>query len=622
MKKTVFLMILSGTLAGLACGCSESSKNESECSDGAVECVDADKSRRCEGGKWVEIPCNAPDTCQKGICGPAGNTCTEEGKVECLGSDKYKKCEGGEWKENACEAPNTCSNNVCGPASNSCSEEGKVECLSSDKYKKCEGGEWKENACEAPNTCSNNVCGPVDNSCSEEGKVECLSSDKYKKCEGGEWKENACEAPNACSNNVCGPVAETCTEEGKIECLSTDRYKKCEGGVWKENACEANQTCGAQGCAASSIVDVLNSGTLADVGKLCDLNDFADSCEDNLMIFCDAGGHIDSSDTCKLWQEASGVDMRCTVVNGIAGCIYYEDDAPEDCDPETKPVTITCSNDGTKAYHKGCGLGADGNHYLMGEYDFAEICAMECRAGDGCIEIPADERCDVATFKQSCDSSNNVVSCVNGHLVTTPCGSQTCRQFADTGIATCTDNTCDAAGEIISCNYKPVSGGMDYHIFADISMCARADDGNLYMYQTKSEYCENDCQNNIGCVPYIKGVGDDCNEDVYEEKCIDAENYSVSLSCINSTVEAVYCGKGLVCLNEMDSPTLASGCYDDSSICAQGSASYTKCSGTSYVTTSTYECKRMSDNKYHYTPNPELNVTCTNGCNEDASGCK
>ncbi|MBO4350102.1 MAG: hypothetical protein J6A01_04030, partial [Proteobacteria bacterium] len=167
------------------------------------------------------------------------------------------------------------------------------------------------------------------------------------------------------------------------------------------------------------------------------------------------------------------------------------------------------------------------------------------------------------------------------------------------------------------------ASGDDINAFLDNFMCAKVEDKKYYQYLTETTSCPYDCIEGIGCVEYIKGAGDECNEDTYEEQCRDKANYSAALACIDGTVEAIYCGKGKTCLNEMDSPTYVTGCYDDSSICEKGSASYTKCSGdSSYSATMTYECKLMSDNKYHFTPNTDTIVSCSKGCNTAGTKCK
>ena len=535
MKKTLFLVVLSGVLLTFSSGCSESSNDDSKCENGTVECVDAHNSRKCVDSKWVETPCDTG--------------------LEC-----------------------SATSHVCEPIS--------------------------ETRCTA-------------------GSVECVSDSREKRCKDGGWAEKDCESGESCGTNGCAAeTTETCTD-GAVECVSDSREKRCKDGEWVENNCDADQSCGTNGCAVISPEPekVLKTGSLADVGKRCDVNDFTGNCEDNLMIFCNSSGHIESSDTCNMWLEYSYVDMRCTVINGIAGCVYYDEEGvPDTCD--TPSDTITCNKDGNVAYHAGCGLASDGNMYHMSLYDFGEICAMACKDGEGCVEIPEKERCDIASFKGKCED-NSIVSCINGRLVSTSCGDQTCHEFAATGTAQCTTAPCDSLGDSISCSTKLTPDGDDYMSYADSFVCARAEDNKFYKYQTDSTYCSSDCLPDIGCIYPVKGEGDECNETTYEEKCLEVNGHSVSLSCISGFVEAIYCGKGKTCLNEMDSPTLVSGCYDDTSICQKDSDNYKVCNGSgTYFSTMTYECRKMSDNKYHYTPNTDTLVSCSQGCNSTGTDCK
>ncbi len=612
------------------------------CTDGKKECVDEHHSRRCQEGQWVEESCENTERCDAGECKsnmkpePMPDECAADAR-ECVDEHHSRRCQEGQWVNETCADTEVCDAGECKPNKNpdpgpdECAGNAR-ECVDEHHSKRCQGGKWVVESCENTEVCDAGECKPNKNpdpgpdECTGNAR-ECVDKQHSRRCQGGKWVNETCAETEVCDAGECrtktGPAPDECTD-GKSECIDVDHERKCNKGKWVEKECSASESCTKTACEPFDIKpeEVLKTGTLADVGKKCSVEDFTDNCEDNQIIYCTSEGRIGTDDRCELYKEYSFIDMRCHVINGMAGCVYYDDDGnPDTCDAQSD--TISCNKDGTVAYHSGCGKAEDGKLYTMGQYEFSEVCAMACKDGVGCVEIPENERCDVATHIETCEN-NSVVSCIHGRLKKTACGKQTCHSFAAHGVALCTDNTpCETLGSSNVCRYEMNASGDDYNAFDDSFMCAKAEDKKLYSYKLSSSFCSYDCVTDIGCVQPIKGEGADCSEITYEEKCRYGENFSAALACVNGTVEAIYCAKGKVCMNEVDSPTFVAGCYDDSSICTKGSADYTVCSGSvNYYSTVTYECKLMTDDKYHYTPNTDKMVSCKNGCNAAGTACK
>ena len=336
------------------------------------------------------------------------------------------------------------------------------------------------------------------------------------------------------------------------------------------------------------------------------------------MILCNKDGKIEVDDTCDIWLEYSYVDMRCHVIDGIAGCVFYDDDGiPETCHSPSE--TIICNDDHTIAYHQGCGLAEDGQYYVRGDYDFSEFCVATCEDGKGCVEIPEEERCDPATFIQKCDN-NQIVSCINGRIQKTACVNGSCHAFAATGIAACTDETCSISGTSLTCEYTPDENGEGTYDYAIQSNCAQAEDGNFYAYPIQRDFCSFRCDPVRGCVNPVKGEGSECNEATFEQRCQD--NGAVFCDGFSNLVDVIYCHEGFTCLTETDKDTNDAGCYDNvTSLCDhEGERQYKCTTSGNFASMSTYICKTLSDGKRHYTFDDF--ESCSNGCDNEGIKCK
>ncbi len=659
MRKHITLMLILGALSTFASSCADTSKDEEspECNEGASICTSTMSIKECKGGKWEETQCPALNTCNINTnkCEPTSSTipgpgtqnpqnpagpsnptqpvCTE-GAKECIDDNNARNCQGGQWSNIPCSSDEICQEGVCTqvtePApTDECSKE-EIACADEHTSKKCEEGKWVEVPCESNETCQDGICKEV----SEPGPTEeckanekdCADDHNAKKCEEGKWVTVPCESNETCQDGVCEQTStqpEKCTENA-TECVDDDHVRKCIKGNWETSECKANEICKDNACSTVTVQpqEVLKTGTLKDVGKKCSLDDFTDACDDNQMIYCTSKGIIDATNICDILSESNDMNVECHVINGVAGCVYPDDNnKPEKCDAES--IHVKCHSDGITASYSGCGKAEDGNLYVLGEY--TKTCAMECKDDVGCVEIPESERCDVATHIETCES-NNIVSCVNGRLTKIDCGKQTCHSFATKGVAKCTDNTtCNKEGSSIVCDFQYNDSGEDLDAFANSYICAKAEDNKRYLYQTDHEKCSYNCVSDIGCVSYIKGEGDECYESSYEEQCRTASGHSVAMFCHDGTVEAFYCPQGKICLNEMTPPTYVTGCYDDSSICKKGDPSYDKCteSNGNYASTVTYECVLMSDKSYRYTPNMDTLKSCaSHACNTAGTACK
>ena len=599
------------------------------CTENAIECLDDHNARKCQGGQWANIPCASNEICQNGVCSESiepvpSDECTDD-ETECVDDHNAKKCEDGRWVDVPCEENEICQNGACSEVSETECTDDETKCVDDHNAKKCEDGRWVDVPCESNEICQDGVCSKASETECEADEIACIDDHNAKKCDKGKWVKVACKSNETCQSGSCTPnsTPTECTENA-TECADDDHVKKCVKGNWETTECKANEICKDNACSAVTVQleEVLKTGTLADVGKKCSLDDFTDACENNQMIYCTSKGLITSTDICDILSESNDMNVECHVINGVAGCVYPdEDNKPETCDAES--ITVHCHSDGITASYSGCGKAEDGNLYVLGEY--TETCVMECKDGVGCTEIPEAERCDVATYIETCDK-NSIVSCVNGRLTKTDCGKQTCHAFATKGVAKCTDNTtCSEEGPSIACDFQYNSSGEDLDAFADSYMCAKAEDNKRYLYQTNREKCSYDCVSDIGCVNHIKGEGDECYENSYEEQCRTASGHSVAMFCHDGTVEAFYCTNGKKCLNEMTAPNYVTGCYDDSSLCNKGDASYDKCteSNGNYASTVTYECVLMSDDSYHYTPNMDTLKSCASkACNSAGTACK
>ena len=521
----------------------------------------------------------------------SGNSCSETDKPVCDGTQAVKKCVRGAWTSEPCDNGYSCE---------------KGECIASNGNGENGNGE---------NGNGENGNGENQNACSESDEPTC-DGNVAKTCEGGQIVSTTCVSPQICSQGQCiDDPALACTGTEAPVCDGDRAIKICVDKVWKSEPCDSDLTCSKGRCVGSgSNEDVLTTGTLADVGKDCSLDNFTDACDNNQTIYCNKDGKIASDDLCDLLSEIDEIDVRCHVINGVAGCIYEEDNT---CSEVSTTVKCSTSSPNVVIY-EGCGRAEDGTLY---EYDsFLTICSGECVEGTGCAEIPEEERCDSANFAETCDG-NQIVSCKNGRLQRTACDTaEVCHEFPTKGIARCTaPEPCEELGDSIECQYVPTSDGDDTDDYAVTVTCASASDGKSYAYKSAPEYCGFRCDQVKGCVTPVKDEGSECREESFYQRC--QNNGAVFCDYFSELVDVIYCKKGYTCLTEPDKYTNDAGCYHDvDSLCSKaGDEKYTCNDSSGFITSSKYICKLMSDNALHLVFDDS--EVCSSGCNETTGKC-
>ena len=585
-------------------------------------CAGPNAVRSCTGGKWQNSTCPDAQVCANGICVPSSIEqpgCTSADVPVCESANSVKSCYNGTWVSSPCAANYTCVNGKCASDTpiTECSASDRPVCEGTNAIKSCVDGKWQTSACPDGQTCTAGSCraSQPTNECSVADLPVCEGSNAIKSCVDGKWQTSACPNGQTCTSGSCKESQPTneCTVADLPVCEGSNAIKSCVDGKWQTSACGGAQVCTAGKCVSTEPA-LPTTGTLADVGKACNIDTFKDSCDSNQIIFCASNGKIESSDLCDLWLEYSGVDMKCHIINGIAGCVLEEDTC------SSPSETVRCSKSDTPTeIHEGCGKAEDGKLYSFDS--FSKLCSGECKDGVGCVEIPENEKCDPGSFVEKCEV-NQIISCKNGRIVRTACpSSQICNEFPSKNTARCTSPTpCNDLGETITCKYIPTSSGDDTDDFASIDVCMTAKDGKNYSYQLEYNYCEYRCDPARGCVLPVKDEGKECSEYTYTQRC--QNNAAVFCDPFSEMVDVIYCKTGFTCLTEPDKYTNDAGCYDNvESLCNKaGELSY-KCSDSGNYSSSTeYICKKMSDNKLH-------NVfqdfeTCKNGCDANTGRCK
>lgn len=625
---------VNGSWATLACLSNQACANgvcQAKPAETQPECTAADlpvcegtnATRTCYNGVWLPSPCAKGYVCTNGRCesdAPVVNECTVADLPVCEGSNAIRACVNNKWQTSACPSGQTCSAGVCKAAEPKpdCTEADIPVCEGTGAIRTCVNGKWQTSVCPSGQTCSAGACNASapKPDCTEADIPVCVGTNALKSCVDGKWQNSACPSNQTCSNGKCIASAPTpdCTVADLPACEGSNTVRSCVDGKWNIQQCSASQTCFNGQCITPDLPEILTHGTLADVGKACSVDTFKDSCDGNEMIFCSAKGKIESSDLCDMWLEFSGIDMRCHVINGIAGCVYEE----STCTSASE--TIRCNKGDTPAeIHEGCGKAEDGEFY---EFEsFSRLCSGDCKDGTGCVELPENEKCDTATFIEKCEG-NQIVSCKNGRLIRTACAaSEVCNEFPTRGFAKCTAPTpCDTLGESVTCEYKPTANGDETDDYAAVHVCLPAKDGNNYAYLDTYDYCDYRCDPNRGCVAPIKDEGKECNPYTYEERC--QNNGAVFCDPFTEMVDVIYCKNGFTCLTEPDLYTNDSGCYDNvESFCNKAGDKKYQCSGSGdYASSTEYVCKKLSDNKLHYVFNDF--ETCKNGCNDNTGHCK
>ncbi|MBR4984986.1 MAG: hypothetical protein IKY83_04525 [Proteobacteria bacterium] len=594
-----------------------------ECSIADIPvCEGTNAARTCYNGTWVPSPCAAGYACSNGKCEQQTQTpqeCTVADLPVCEGTNAIRSCVNGKWQTSACPTGQTCASGICKTAEPTpeCTAADIPVCEGTNAIRSCVNNTWQTSACPSGQTCASGICKAAEPTpeCTAADIPVCVGTEALKTCVNNKWQTSACPTGQTCASGICKAAEPTpeCTVADLPACASSNSIKSCVNGKWQTAACPDAQTCTNGQCVAPQ-PQLPTTGSLADVGKACNINTFIDNCDNNQIIYCSDKGKIDSSDLCDLWLEYSDIDMRCHVINGIAGCIYEEDTCT------SLSETLTCSNSQTPTeVHKGCGKAEDGNLY---NYEsFTRICSGDCEPGKGCVDIPESEKCDPAAFIEKCDN-NQTVTCVNGKQVRTACPStQICNEFPTRGIARCTAPTpCEVIGESVTCEYIPNGAGDDTLDYATVSICLPAQNGKNYAYQDTQDYCSYRCDPVRGCVTPVKDEGKSCDPDWFEQRC--QNNGAVFCDPFSETVDVIYCKAGFTCLTEPDLDTNDSGCYDDvESLCTKSGDKKYQCSTSGNYTTSTeYICKKLSDNKLHYVFNDF--DTCKNGCNDNTGRCK
>lgn len=210
-------------------------------------------------------------------CKPSiGDTCEKEHETKCLSKDRAAICEGGKWNEVACGGPTSCdadrgtcdesAANVDAPCGQ---REGHLVACSVDKKEllECADGRWKvESHCHGMNGCL--ITGWIDcddsvssagDACDTQWDLACSEDHRSElACLGGKWTVTAeCRGKAGCSSGglvscdgSASSVGGPCVTEGNASC-STDGKDIL---VCRNNVYVKKSSCGDKRCDAGSLI--------------------------------------------------------------------------------------------------------------------------------------------------------------------------------------------------------------------------------------------------------------------------------------------------------------------------------------------------------------------------------
>lgn len=210
-------------------------------------------------------------------CKPAiGESCEEERETKCLSKDRAAICDGGKWNEVACGGPascdadrGTCDESAAVVDAPCGRRDGHLVACSTDKKEllECADGRWRvESHCHGMNGClitgwidcddsvstAGDACDTQwDLACSEDGRTELA-------CLDGKWTATAeCRGKTGCSASLLvscegsvTSVGKPCVTEGNASC-STDGKEIL---VCRNNVYVKSTSCGDKRCDAGSLL--------------------------------------------------------------------------------------------------------------------------------------------------------------------------------------------------------------------------------------------------------------------------------------------------------------------------------------------------------------------------------
>ncbi|MBQ9395347.1 MAG: hypothetical protein IJU23_07500 [Proteobacteria bacterium] len=473
-------------------------KVTTKCADGFIckdgyctnsETCDSTYEPRCQGesmlhcvkGVVVYEDCGEGKFCSGGVC-IEKKPCDVSSMPECQGAG-YQVCKGGFWHYEKCdegsycdEEKGTCVKGACTPGVKYCSPDNKSAF-------QCVGGKLEETFCEGA-TCADGECHDPEYCETDKYKSECVDG-QLKHCVSGKVVTENCPGTLECYNGACvsdGPCDQTMTPV----CLSTSQVQTCgETGNKVTTSCKDGEVC------LNGICQVPDEACTDGVKECLNANVYH-NCVDGKWV----------SGYCNVASEVC-IAGDCMSNTAVESCNILQKDA---CDTDGLSV-IKCEN-GYKV------------KYACGE---DRICV------DGACtdkEQPKpDDPCDVATFKLTCLDDGNTLACVDGKVVSIPCGEdKICKDGA------CVDKTCDPNTFVAECKG-------DF----EITVCV---DGKL----GKESCGENKHCSNGACVDDAN-VDDPCHPETFAATCTTEGKI---LTCDGEThkVKATECtGSTPVCLN-------------------------------------------------------------------------
>ncbi len=432
------------------------SKNLCSPKEGKCYYLPVNENKACDDGN----ECTPNESCQKGQCAAAIDTCECEKDADCLKKEdgnpcngtlfcdtKAKKCVVNPVTVVKCDTDDDpdCMATVCNKKSGVCEQ------ISLPKDgTACDDG----NLCTPNSQCSSGSCVALQNLCECQKNSDCASKEDGNLCNGTLYcnpKTNKCDVNPATITN--------CPKAFDEQCLTNQCDPKTGGCGMKPahqgNQCGDDQVCTGSGWCDIGVCDVSVKAACecvedSDCGKLDD----GDLC--NGTLYCDKSGkapvckvNLSTIVTCKSVNNSNCEKNKCQPVSGACAMVAVYgacDDA------------LACTTADACAGGKCAGL--------PNPCDDNDACTVDaCKEPQGCVHLAigassCDDN-DVCT-SDSCDSKYGCLHgftaepCNDGSACTT--GDQCKNGVCSGGPKDCNDNdlcTTDSCEDGIGCKHAP-----------------------------------------------------------------------------------------------------------------------------------------------------------------------
>ena len=209
-----------------------------------VKCNEAgDAQIVCRGGLEAEEPCQDGEKCEGGVCQNPGETCVD-GTSLCLDDHSFKKCEGGSYVLVYCEAETVCRENECEPVDDPDKCLGNEPmCGDSEHLIECRDGRRVTVPCEDGKVCDKDACTkPLvpGSDCDDTFAQYCLDEMSAAVCQEGTVVSVPC-GDKICHQGKCAD--KPCGEDFTAECVGDDSLRVCRENVVKVEKCEGENVC-------------------------------------------------------------------------------------------------------------------------------------------------------------------------------------------------------------------------------------------------------------------------------------------------------------------------------------------------------------------------------------------